>query len=361
MSKILLSGYYGFSNAGDEAMLTAIVDVLAKAVTKKNITVITGNPKSTSFRHNVTSIHRFNLFKIIKAMRSSKLLVSGGGSLLQDVTSKKSLYYYLTILFLAKLLGKKVMLYAQGIGPINSTFGRKLTGIICKKVDLITVRDDGSYEELQRLGIKKENIIVTSDAVFALGKTPESFGDSVLKKYGIRKDKKIIGISVRNWENPQRFIREFAIAAEKLKAEHQAQIVFIPMQFPEDAKISEKVIELMSDKNDVFLLKSDFTTNEYLAIISQMNLVIAMRLHALVFAALCGVKFLGVSYDPKIDRFLNSFDGVSIAKIEDIKAKNITEAVCKHINDDLKEQNNKIEKLRLEAHVNAQRAINLVK
>lgn len=361
MSKILLSGYYGFSNAGDEAMLTAIVGVLAKTVTKENITVITGNPQSTSIRHNVNSIHRFNLFKIIKAMRSSNLLVSGGGSLLQDVTSKKSLYYYLTILLLAKLLGKKVMLYSQGIGPINSSFGRKLTGAICKKVDLITVRDDGSYEELQKLGIKKEKIIVTSDAVFALEKTPESFSNSILKKYGLKKDKKIIGISVRKWNNSGRFIREFAIAAEKLKEEHQAQIVFIPMQFPEDTKISEKVIELMSDKNDVFLLRADFSTNEYLAIISQMNLVIAMRLHALVFAALCGVKFLGISYDPKIDRFLNSFDGVSIAKIDDIKAKDITEAVCKHINDDLKDQNKKIEKLHLEACVNAQRAIDLMK
>lgn len=361
MNKILLSGYYGFSNAGDEAMLTAIVDALAKNITKENITVITGNPNITTIRHNVDSIHRFNIFKIIKSMNSSSLLVSGGGSLLQDVTSKKSLYYYLAILFLAKLLGKKVMLYAQGIGPINSSFGRKLTGFICKRVDLITVRDDGSYEELQRLGIKKENIIVTADAVFALEKETNSIGKDIFKKYGIKKDKKIIGISVRNWKNSEIFIREFAIAAEKLKNEHNAQVVFIPMQFPEDTKISEKVIELMQDKKDVFVLKSDFTTNEYLAIISQMNLVIGMRLHALVFAALTGVKFLGVSYDPKIDRFLDSFNGVSIAKIQDIKSENIVNAVCNHIDDNMQEQNNKIEKLRKEAQVNAQRAITLAK
>lgn len=361
MSKILLSGYYGFSNAGDEAMLTAIVGALAKEVTKENITVITGNPNITTIRHNVNSIHRFNLFKIIKAMSSSNLLVSGGGSLLQDVTSKKSLYYYLTILFLAKLMGKKVMLYAQGIGPINSSFGRKLTGVICKKIDLITVRDDGSYEELQRLGIKKEKIIVTADAVFALEKAPNSIGHNILKKYRIRKDKKIIGISVRNWKNSEIFIQEFALAAEKLKNEHNAQIVFIPMQFPEDIKISEKVIELMQDKKDIFVLKSDFTTKEYLAIISQMNLVIGMRLHALVFAALTGVKFFGVSYDPKIDRFLDSFNGVSIAKIQDIKAEDIVKVVSNHLNDNMQEQNNKIEKLRKEAQANAQRAIALAK
>ena len=92
-----------------------------------------------------------------------------------------------------------------------------------------------------------------------------------------------------------------------------------------------------------------------------MDLVIGMRLHALVFAALTGVKFLGVSYDPKIDRFLNSFNGVSIAKIEDIKAEDIIRAVCNHMDDDMQEQNSKIEKLRKEAQVNAQRAIALAK
>lgn len=64
--------------------------------------------------------------------------------MLQDVTSQRSLCYYLGIIILGKMLGKKVMLFAQGIGPIRAKWARRLTSFVCSKADLITVRDKES-------------------------------------------------------------------------------------------------------------------------------------------------------------------------------------------------------------------------
>ena len=120
MSKIVISGYYGFANAGDEAMLTAIIKALRSTEKSVDLTVLSGNPEATAAKHRVSSIYRFNPLEIFKSLYDCELLLSGGGSLLQDVTSKRSLLYYLSIIALGIILKKKVMLFAQGIGPIHS-------------------------------------------------------------------------------------------------------------------------------------------------------------------------------------------------------------------------------------------------
>ena len=91
MNKIVISGYYGFANAGDEAMLAAIVKALRSTENSVKLTVISGNPQITAAKYGVASIHRFNPLEIFLSLRSCDLLLSGGGSLLQDVTSKRSL------------------------------------------------------------------------------------------------------------------------------------------------------------------------------------------------------------------------------------------------------------------------------
>ena len=113
MSNIVISGYYGFGNAGDEAMLCAIIDAIRKEEADAHITVISGNPKETSKKHNINAVGTFSALGILKAIAHSDLVISGGGSLLQDATSIRNTYYYLSIMALAKLLGKKVMLYSQ--------------------------------------------------------------------------------------------------------------------------------------------------------------------------------------------------------------------------------------------------------
>jgi polysaccharide pyruvyl transferase CsaB len=360
MNKILISGYYGFANAGDEAMLTSIVDSLREEEPNLDITVISGNPKMTAELHQVKAIPRFDILSVMQAMAKADLLLSGGGSLLQDVTSTKSLFYYLSILALAKLMGKKVVLFAQGIGPINSSWARRLTGYICRKADLITVRDDGSLEELRAMGLSKEKIIITADAVFSLPTGQRELGQAILQKYNLGQ-KPLIGFALRHWKGEERFSREFAQAAALLSQKYDAQIVFIPLQFPNDETISEDVKKLMGDKAaNAFVLPRSFNAQEYLAIVSNLQLLVGMRLHALVFAALNNVPFLGVSYDPKVDRFVAAMAGKVTGDIEHITALEIMQGAEELWQKKDPAHIGKISSLRLEAKRNIQRVIKLL-
>ena len=360
MSKILISGYYGFSNAGDEAMLTAIIEALRAERRDVEITVLSGKPEITAEKHGVRSIHRFSGWSIFKAMLDTDLLLSGGGSLLQDVTSKKSLLYYLSIIMLAKLLGRKVMLYAQGIGPIRSSFARSLTKYVCRKANLITVRDDGSYEELKEMGLPGDRIIVTADAVFSLSAERKDIGRQILLDNGFSGEKPMIGIALRHWPGEKRFTKVFAEVAMTLRKQYNARIVFVALQFPADTQIAEKTASLMDNSEDVIILREGYTTEEYVSIIGNLDLLIGMRLHALVFAALAGVPFLAVSYDPKVDRFVKGMEGVAAGSIESITAEDIIKESSKLWQQVPERQNEIIQALHIEARRNSARAIGLL-
>ena len=125
--KYCISGYYGFDNFGDETILKILVENLKKF--DSQITVFSSNPLKTSKNLDVNSVKSFDLKGVIKSLKASDCLVSGGGSLLQDVTSKKSLIYYLGVIFLAQLFKKKTIIFAQGIGPIKNKIAQLINTI----------------------------------------------------------------------------------------------------------------------------------------------------------------------------------------------------------------------------------------
>ena len=108
------------------------------------------------------------IIEVIRAIGKCDLFISGGGSLLQDVTSTRSILYYLALMMMALIFRKPVMVYANGIGPINKKMNRILTRVILNRVDYITLRDEDSKAFLHQLGVTNENIIVTADPVFTL-------------------------------------------------------------------------------------------------------------------------------------------------------------------------------------------------
>lgn len=161
MTKYVVSGYIGFDNFGDEAIAKVLVDRLKHEGAEK-ITLISSNPEKTAKLYGVEACPMLKFFDSIK---NSDVLVSGGGSLLQDVTSFKSLLYYLGVIYTAIILGKKVEIYSQGIGPINSGLGRMLTRFALKQAHKISVRDKKSQELLKSWKIDAE---LVKDPIFSL-------------------------------------------------------------------------------------------------------------------------------------------------------------------------------------------------
>lgn len=326
MSNIVISGYYGYSNAGDEAMLSAMIDVLTEFDPQAHITVISGNPEDTKKRHGVDSVHRFHLLKISRALRRCDLLISGGGSLLQDVTSWRSLYYYLSIVAMAKAFGKPVMLYAQGIGPLRGENARRAMRIIGNRVDMITVRDEGSKRELHRLGVVRPYIEVTADPVLAIHPVSRNLGKTILAKNGVRKKKPIIAFAVREWDSKHDYKKVLAEVTDRICEEIDAQVIFLPMQYPGDVEAAKRIRNKSRHKKGIFL-EDEYTTTELLSLVGNVDLLIGIRLHALIFAGVMNVPMIGISYDPKIDRFMESVGDVCAGSVETITTDGVMDKI----------------------------------
>lgn len=361
MSEIVISGYYGFGNAGDEAMLTAMIEALTDVDPTVRITVLSGCPADTRRRHGVAAVFRLNYPEIIRRLRKSDLLISGGGSLLQDVTSDRSLYYYLSIMMLAKKLGKPVMLYAQGIGPVRGSLARGAMRHIGNMVDLITVRDDGSHHELETLGVSVPPIHVTADPVLALHKIDKGIGRAILRNHNLESNAPLIGISVREWKDWAYYKNTLAAAADRLIAECGARLVFIPMQWPDDNEVAKKIVARM--RQPAAILEEEYTTGELLSLVGNLDMLIGIRLHALIFAAVMNVPPIGVSYDPKIDRFLETLGQTAAGTLQTVTADGLlakVQALWPEIRNPNREQAERIGDLRRKAYSNAELAIALI-
>lgn len=325
MKRVLVSGYYGFGNCGDEAILYALIRNIKKMRPDTDIVVLSQNPAQTAREYQVKSIHRFNLFSIILQMLKSDLIISGGGSLLQDVTSTLSLYYYLTIISLAKLLHKPVILYANGIGPISKKTNRFLTKIILNKVEAITVRDQDSRQELYKLEVGRPPIIVGADPVFTLKFINDPQNINILPEEHIPTDRPLIGISVRPWKTGTDYLDVIARAADGLIGRYQCNILFIPMQNPDDVKIIQAVQKRMTNKS--YSMQASHNIQEYMAVIGQLQMLISMRLHTLIFAAVQRVPMIGLVYDPKVQSFLDQIGQLSGGSVENLDIQTIYKQV----------------------------------
>ena len=169
MAEILIAGYYGFHNAGDEAMLAGLRRAIRELRPDVTFTAISGTASQTRRLHGIGAVSRSDIRGIWEAIGRADLVMFGGGSLLQDVTSSRSLIYYLGLATMARLRRKPVMFCAQGIGPVTRPLGRALVPLIVNRAALITARDAEAAETFRRLGVTRPPVTVTADAALVLG------------------------------------------------------------------------------------------------------------------------------------------------------------------------------------------------
>ena len=302
--RILMSGYYGYNNSGDEAILTTIYNNIQKIDRNINITVLSRDPEETMAEYGFQDVvSRFDFFKVMSEIKKCDILLSGGGSLLQDTTSTRSLMYYLFIIEWAKIMHKKVMLYANGIGPVSKKANRRMVKRVVSKADIITLREEASKNELISMGIPDNNLFVTADPVFTMEAETREKSKLLLQEAGIPDDKGIIGVSVRNWKNDSDFAEKFACICDEIHDKFNKSIVFIVMHNPNDTNISKSVMQKM--KNEAYILEKNYCPKEIMGMIGEMDLVLSMRLHTLIFATKQRVPIVGFVYDPKINSYLN--------------------------------------------------------
>lgn len=309
------AGTYGFYNSGDDAILRATAASLREAEPSLAITLISANPKKTYSSLGVKEVSVTDMQGIIEEIKTCSLFLLGGGGIFYDyygvdgdtilTRQHGGIPLYTGLAVMARLLGKAVMLYGVGAGPLFSDEARRLTRIALDCADIITVRDNGSKALLISLGISGERIRVTSDPAYLLA--DDSNGDDLLAKYKLTDTHPLIGVALREWKpgkHPAEWEQAVIKALDGFMERNQARVLFLPFHLttPEssDRQFMQNLANGMRHKKDVILLPEKASTQEKAALIGKCDLLLGMRLHALIFAIQQTVPLAALEYDPKV-------------------------------------------------------------
>jgi len=293
--RIVISGYYGFRNLGDEAVLAATVAELRHHIPDAEIAVLSAAPSETSRAHGVHGISRRDPRAITLALLGCDLCLSGGGSLFQDATSWRSPWYYLSIVAAALALARRTAVYAQGLEMPRGPYVRAATAFLLDRVDLITVRDSASQSVLAELGVHRPRTVLSADPSLLL--TPDWSEAARAERAGWGEGT-WFGLALRSWGNGETV--RAAAAAARIAAERLGiRWALLPMHLPWDLAVCETLAAHLGQAATV--VRTRLGPREMLALISSLELLVGMRLHALLFAAAQGVPIVPIAYDPKVD------------------------------------------------------------
>ncbi len=325
---VLICGAYGHGNAGDEAILEAIVHEMRAIDPEMPITVLSRTPEATASRNGVQALHSFAFARFLRVMRHAKLYLNGGGSLIQDVTSSRSLWYYLFTIWAAKKLGCRVLMYGCGIGPVTRPFDRRLTRrVLNRNVDVITLREENSREELRAFGVDRPEILLASDPALTLPAASPEAAEAALLSLGVAPGTKCIGVCVRRWPGFLDKTPAFAEALRHAWETYGLTPVFLSINHRSDGEAAERICEKLPPELPRYVLREPMPTPLTIAILSKTELVLSMRLHGLIFAAASGVPLVGVSYDPKVTAFLDYAGQKNHIPLADVSAEKLISLV----------------------------------
>lgn len=319
MHRIVISGYYGFGNLGDEAILATLVQQLSD---RYELVVLSANPAETTASFGVRAIERTDMAAIWQALSGASLFLSGGGGLMQDVTGGLSVPYYAGLMKLAQWRRVPTMVFGQGVGPLKNMSSRLMVRAAFGRAQAVTVRDQASYDLARSLGVAADRLVLAADPVLCLQPAPAERIDEIAQSIGLSPDLPKIAVAVRPWYTWfERQFKVFNTALTQLSMESGAQLVLLPFQMPGDERITEELYDCLRYRPEghvapVAMLQAPLSPPEMEGLIGRMDMVIGMRLHALIMAASSGVPSVGLVYDPKVAHLCGQWGFPSVPSIE---------------------------------------------
>ncbi|MEM3553381.1 MAG: polysaccharide pyruvyl transferase family protein [Candidatus Bathyarchaeia archaeon] len=320
---VLLGGYYGFGNLGDELILRKLVEDLSGLFGRKNIVVVSGDPENTIKTYGVQAISRFSVESVYEATKFSDFVVVGGGGLIHECfgLDPRDIFrsfgynvpFYAVLPLFARMLGKPVFYWAHGVGPIFTNEGRQFAKWFYSLCDVCTVRDRYSFQYLSSL-LPDLNPYLDTDPVMAFDfdtipqvlETP--FSENRLK----------IGINLRPWFGIRKTIDEICKAILELG---EKDLAIIPIPF--DLKLDSEVLCILKERlpGDIVFdphMGNPVTLEKTISAMRSCDLLLAMRFHAIMAGMKLGIPTVALSYDVKTDQ-LASEEGLPSLKVEEAR------------------------------------------
>jgi polysaccharide pyruvyl transferase CsaB len=321
-ARVLIGGYYGHGNAGDEAILAGMLDALRALRPGLAVTVASGDPERTVAEHGVHAVSSGDLPELIAAVRESGLVILGGGGLFHDywpvpeesfLTARQGgLPAYVAYPALAALLGRPAVIYAAGVGPLTTEEGRRLTRIAFALCRRATVRDPGSLALLGEIA-PDLSVELAADPAFGLRPAAGPETEELLASLGIGAEERLTGVSLRHWDfgvSPEAWEAEVARGLDLHLSEISGRLLLLPFQseagtWEDDLAVSRRVAAALSRPERALVLDRRPRPAELAGLIGRCERVLAMRFHAALFALAAGVPAAALAYDPKVASLLD--------------------------------------------------------
>lgn len=366
VKKILIAGYFGFYNTGDEAILSAMLSTLRKSVPGLKVCVVSGDPQQTESAHKVNAVHWQDESTIIDRAVESDLILLGGGGIFHDywgvdpdtvlTNQHAGISYCYEFSYLAEMLQKPFVIHSVGVGPVTTPAGVELTRMTFDRASISSVRDRMSKKILADLGCKKR-IGITTDPGFCI-QPDRPAARKILKKMIPGNGLPLVIVNVRNWDidcNQGKWQTALAAGLDKLQDKYPCNLLFLPFHrlptYPltDDPAASKAVISLMSQHGNVCICEDELSPEVAAGLIAESELLIGMRLHSVIFAAISGIPVIAPIYDPKVSQLMDDLEmsdfALDLSNMDsDLLCSLATKALCKKdkINQNLVERTSKL-------------------
>ncbi|PIQ27400.1 polysaccharide pyruvyl transferase CsaB [bacterium (Candidatus Blackallbacteria) CG17_big_fil_post_rev_8_21_14_2_50_48_46] len=307
MKRVLISGYYGFHNTGDEAILTAICQLLSPF--ELEIKVLTAQEDHELQGCQFQAIQRTQMAQIYQTLQNTDLFISGGGGLFQDVTGLGSIPYYGGLLWLARRLNVPTLIFSQGLGPLRMPWSRWAVSKIFHGCSGISLRDQDAIDLLKEIKGPVQRTVLSADPVLAMRGMPPGRAEEILRQEGLNPDYPIIGVSIRPWKTwYEKQLKSFTAVLSQFARQARAQLLFIPFQADQDTWMCHEAAYAIQTRPaacqpGLHVLRGNYSPLEIFSLIGQMDMIVGMRLHSLIMAAANRVPAVGIVYDPKVRSF----------------------------------------------------------
>ncbi len=283
---IMLCGYYGYGNAGDDSMLSCIVDGIRRIDPSLAICVMSACPEKTRALYLVDAVNRFDLPAVLRKLERTKLFLFGGGNLFQDKTSTHSLLYYVNMIGAAKRSGAKIMIYANGIGPIAKAKNIYRVKECLAAADSISLRDGYSFDFAKKL-VPEKNIRLTFDPAVLVSPCENT----------VRDERYFVVLPKKNASDAgEKLLRLIG----HIRRKYKMRAFLISMYDNEDLDYCRR----LSAKTGAALLRPA-SDSEIVSALAGAALVISSRLHGLIYATAAACPMMSFSDDVKLGSYLD--------------------------------------------------------
>lgn len=311
---VVISGFYGSRNSGDELLLRAIVAGVREAEPELRMVVAGVSPRRVGELHRLPAFARPDLETAELVSRSASAVVLGGGGLWHDYTfaqaggmpglfdqPRMSIAGLAVMPVLSSMRRRPFHVVGMGVGPLEDEDARQMVRWVGDQASSISVRDSGSADLLTSIEGWEAPVETVPDPVYALDlgvpRTPE-----YLRRLGA--GRRLLAVNLRPWTRagsddvPARVGRALDAVARR----HSLTLVGFPMQ--ESPSVDTAAVEAAFAHvgGDVPRVVLDWTPDfsELFGTLISSAVVLSMRLHSCLLAHRLETPVVGLSYDPKV-------------------------------------------------------------